>query len=187
VNNPAIMDTPVPRSDFEAAVVTHTGRFHVDARPEQSIHLFTGPGEILWANGWRPVVLSGDGTERGTVFMTSHNEEVTIWVVVDFDPQTFHVRYSRVTPSIRAGTVEVFVRSDRQGDSIVDVTYQLTALSEAGNTDLAHFDAQAYSEMMAEWENEIRDAKIDYQAEFPQQSRLDLPTSPNMTKKSANS
>jgi len=168
VNNPELVVDLPSHGEFEAAKVTHTGSFRVDARPEQSIHLFTGPGEILWANGWRPVVLSGDGTERGTVFMTSHNEEVTIWVVVDFDPHTFHVRYSRVTPSIRAGTVEVFVRSDRQGGSIVDVTYQLTALSEAGNTDLAHFDAQAYSEMMAEWENEIRDAKIDYQAAFPQ-------------------
>jgi len=155
------------RGEFEATKVTHTGSFHVDAPPEQSIHLFTALGEILWADGWQPAILSGDGTEKGTVFVTSHNEEVTIWVVVDFDPQTFYVRYSRVTPSIRAGTVEVLVHSDSQGGSIASVSYKLTALSEAGNRDLAHFDAQAYSDMMAEWENEIRDAKIDYQAEFP--------------------
>jgi len=141
VNNPELSVAPPPHDEFEAAVVTHTGRFHVDAPPEQSIHLFTGPGEILWADGWHPVILSGDGTEKGTVFVTSHNEEITIWVVVDFDPQTFHVRYSRVTSSVRAGTVEVFLRSDSQGGSIVDVTYQLTALSEAGNRDLAQFDA----------------------------------------------
>jgi hypothetical protein len=155
MNNPGLMVAPLPRGEFEAANVTHTGRFHVDAPPEQSIHLFTAPGETLWADGWHPVILSGDGAEKGTVFVTRHDEEVTIWVVVDFDPQTFHVRYSRVTPSIRAGTVEVFVRSDGQRGSIVDVTYQLTALSETGNRDLAHFDAQAYSEMMGEWENAI--------------------------------
>jgi hypothetical protein len=149
------MIAPAPRSEFAAANVTHTGRFHVDAPPEQAICLFTAPGEILWADGWHPVILSGDGTEKGTVFVTTHNEEVTIWVVVDFDPQSFHVRYSRVTPSIRAGTVEVFVRPDGQSGSIVEVTYQLTALSETGNRDLEQFDAQAYSEMMAEWENEI--------------------------------
>ncbi len=168
MKNPALVDTDAPRSEFEAANVTHTGSFHVDAPPEQSIHLFTAPGEILWADGWHPVVLSGDGTEKDTVFVTSHNEEVTIWVVVDFDPQAFHVRYSRLTPSIRAGTIEVLVRSDKQGGSIVEVSYKLTALSEAGNRDMAHFDAQAYSEMMAEWENEIRDADVDYQVEFPQ-------------------
>ena len=44
---------------------------------------------ILHLDGWHPVILSGDGTEKGTVFVTSHNEEVTIWVVVDFDPQNF--------------------------------------------------------------------------------------------------
>jgi hypothetical protein len=172
MNKPALLATlaaPVAfGGDFEAANVTHSGSFHVDAPPEQSIHLFTALGEILWADGWQPVILSGDGIEKGTVFVTTHNEEVTIWVVVDFDPQKFHVRYSRVTPLMRAGTVEVCVRSDGQGGSNVDVSYQLTALSEAGNRDLAHFDAQEYSEMMTEWENEIRDTKIDYQEEFPQ-------------------
>jgi len=168
VNSPALLDYPAPCGEFEAAKVAHTGSFYVDAPPERSIHLFTAPGETLWADGWNPEILSGDGTEKGTVFVTSHNDETTIWGVVDFDPKTFHVRYSRVTPSMRAGTVEVFVRSDRQAGSIVQVSYELTALTEAGNRDLAHFDAQAYSEMMAEWESEIRDADIDYQAEFPQ-------------------
>jgi hypothetical protein len=154
--------------DFDAATVTHRGSFHVAAPPEQSIHLFTALGEILWADGWQPVILSGDGIEKGTVFVTTHNEESTIWVVVEFDPQKFHARYSRVTPAMRAGTVEVNVRSDGQGGSNVEVAYQLTALSEAGNRDLAHFDAQEYAEMMTQWENEIRDANIDYQAEFLQ-------------------
>ncbi len=172
MNKPAqlqtLMDPVAFGCEFAAANVTHTGSLHVDAPPEQSIHLFTAPGEILWADGWQPVILSGDGTEKGTVFVTTHNEELTIWVVLDFDPENFHSRLSRVTPSMRAGTVEVFVRSDGQGGSNVDVSYALTALSEAGNRDLADFDAQNYSEMMTEWENEIRDAKIDYQAEFPQ-------------------
>lgn len=168
MNNPALINTVASGGEFEAASVTHTGSFHVDAPPEQSIHLFTALGEILWADGWKPAILSGDGVGKGTVFVTGHNDEVTIWVVVDFDPQSFHVRYSRVTPSIRAGTVEVFVRPDGQGGSNVDASYQLTALSEEGNLDLANFDARAYSEMMTEWENEIRAAKIDYQEEFPQ-------------------
>lgn len=165
----AALMAPVALSgEFVAVNVSHTGSFHVDAPPEQSIHLFTATGELLWADGWHPVIMSGDGTEKGTVFVTTHNAEVTIWVVVDFDTQNFHARYSRVTPSMRAGTVEVSVRSDGQGGSNVDVGYKLTGLSESGNRDLAHFDAQKYSEMMTEWENEIRDAKIDYQAEFPQ-------------------
>jgi hypothetical protein len=172
VNKPALLATLIAPAafggEFEAASVTHTGSLHVDAPPEQSIHLFTALGEILWAKGWDPVILSGDGTEQGTVFVTTHHEEVTIWVVIDFDPQNFHARYSRVTPSMRAGTVEVLVRSDGQDGSNVDVSYQLTALSEAGNRDLVHFDAQEYAEMMTEWENEIRDARIDYQSEFPQ-------------------
>jgi len=154
---------------FEATNVAYTGTVHVDAPPEQAFQLFTAPGEKLWAPGWDPVVLSGgDGRHKGAVFVTTHHNERTIWVVVDYHPDSLHVRYARVAPASRAGTVEVFVRSDGQDGAAAEVTYELTALSETGNQDLAEFDVQEFSHMMEEWEEAIRVARIDLQTNFEQ-------------------
>ena len=154
---------------FEAASVRHSGTVHVDAPPELAFQLFTAPGERLWVNGWDPVVLSGgDGRNKGSVFVTTHKQDVTIWLVVDYDPDSLHARYARVTPTSRAGTVEVFARSDGEGGAEVDVTYELTALSETGNQTLADFDGPGFSRMMTEWEDAIRMAEVDFQAHFAQ-------------------
>ena len=152
---------------FELTTVTHTGTVHVDAPPEQAFQLFTAPGEKLWAHGWDPVVLNGgDGREKGAVFVTTHNDEQTVWVVVDYQPDSLHVRYARVASASRAGTVEVFVRSDGQGGTEAEVSYELTALSEKGNQDLAEFDDQQYSLMMEEWEEAIRTVNFDLLAKL---------------------
>ena len=129
--------------------------------PSLALHLFTAPGETLWAPGWNPVILSGDGTGQDTVFVTSHGRQVYVWVVVDFDTQSHRVRYARVTPGSDAGTVEVSLRSNGEGGSTVTVRYELTSLSHAGNLRLAHFDGGAFREMLAEWNQHLQAAEID--------------------------
>ena len=153
--------------EFDPVNVAHSGAFYLDDPPEQTFNLFTAPGEMLWVPGWDPVILSGNGTEKGTVFITSHGGEDTIWVVVDFDSTEFHARYARVSPAVRAGTVDVRVHSNEHGGSTVEVSYDLTALSESGNENLTAFDAESFSGMLKEWENLILAANIDYQAAFP--------------------
>jgi hypothetical protein len=148
--------------EFDPVKVAHSGTFDLDVPPEKAFHLFTAPGETLWVPHWDPIILSGDGTEEGTVFVTSHGDETTIWVVVDFDLNRHRARYARVTPASRAGTVEVQVQANGRGGSTVTVSYELTGLSESGNENLAGFDSRAYSEMMKEWEELIRAANIDY-------------------------
>ena len=150
-------------SGAEYVHVVRTGTVHVEAPPQKAFVLFTGPGEELWIEEWDPTVISGDGLERGTVFTTEIGEK-TYWIVVDFDREARHARYARVAPGSRAGTVEVRVEPDGNGGSIARVTYELTALSEAGNEILAEFDESAYAEMMLAWEQMIRDANIDYES-----------------------
>ena len=152
-------------SDGDHVRVVHTGTLHVAAPPHLAFELFTGPGEELWIEEWRPTVLSGDGVEAGTVFVTDGHER-TIWIVVDFDREARHARYARVAPHTRAGTVEVTVESDGDGGSIARVRYELTGLTEAGNEMLREFDERAYAEMMKTWEQMIRDANIDYGSAF---------------------
>lgn len=149
--------------------VAHSGTFELKVPPALAIHLFTAHGERLWVDGWDPVILSGDGTAEGTVFVTSHGDETTVWVVVDFDESTYRARYARLTPGSRAGTVEVQLRDNGDGGSTVTVTYGLTALSEAGARCLQRFDADAYAEMLAEWPTQILEADIDYEAQRARQ------------------
>jgi len=159
------LDAPDPA--FEAAQIKHTGSFHLDAPPEHVFPLFTAPGERLWAPGWDPVILGGgSGLERGSVWITGHGGEQTIWLVVDYDPAEFHARYARITPTSRAGSVEVFARSDGDGGTDVEVTYELTALNETGDGELAGFDADYFAHMMVEWERLIREADIEYPVKF---------------------
>ena len=108
-------------SALEPIHVAHTGSFDLDAPPELAFHLFNAPGEELWVPGWDPTILSGDGTEAGTVFVTSHGDEKTIWVVIDFDVDAHRAKYARVAPESRAGTVEVQLHANDSGGSTVTV------------------------------------------------------------------
>jgi hypothetical protein len=109
--------------------------------PERAMHLFTPVGERLWAAHWDPHFPAGeqgDGSAPGTVFRTGD----THWVVVDREPR--RVRYARVTPGVRAGTVEVALRADGEG-TIADVTYDITPLVAGDDFDPA----------IQEWERAI--------------------------------
>ena len=155
---------------FKATSVVHTGTLHVDATPEHAFQLFNAPGERLWVPGWDPVVLrGGDGREKGSVWVTDVEAVATIWVVVDYDPESLHARYARISPDSSAGTVEVFARSDRRGGTDVDVSFELTALNDAGNRKLADFDAEFFSQMMFDWEQLIREANIEFPVRFDEQ------------------
>ncbi len=106
--------------------------------------LFTPVGERLWAHHWEPRFPAGehgDGSAPGTVFLTGD----THWVVVDRTPD--RVRYARVTPGVRAGTVEVRVRPDGDG-AVADVTYEMTPLA-AGDD---------FQPAIHEWEPAIAEA-----------------------------
>ena len=161
----AMANSAAAVAESDHAHVARTGSLHVDAPPHLALGLFTGPGERLWIEEWEPVVLSGDGLEKGSVFVTDVHEP-TIWIVIEFDRDALHAQYARVTPGSRAGTVDVKVVSDGAGGSIAHVSYELTGLSEAGNEILAAFDETSYAEMLKSWEQMIQDADIDYESAF---------------------
>ena len=150
-----------------ARTVAHTGTLRVAAAPEYAFQLFTAPGERLWVDGWDPVVLrGGDGRGKGSVFVTDAGKDKAYWVVVDYDAEALHARYARIAPDTRAGTVEVFARDDGAGATEVSVTYELTGLTDAGNEQLADFDADAFRRMLGDWERMIREADLEYPLPF---------------------
>lgn len=142
--------------DFDALTIRRSGFFELDIDPDEALPLFTARGEELWVPGWTPFILSGDGCEEGTVWVTSGNGQTAYWYVAVYDTAGRQAQYVRVTPGKNAGTVDVRVAPNESGGSRVSVTYQLTGLSPAGNADLeTSFSETAYSEMMKDWRDAI--------------------------------
>jgi hypothetical protein len=117
--------------------MTHSHTLRVPLPVAEALHLFTPVGERAWAPGWDPVFPAGeqgDGAAPGTVFLTGES----VWVAVDREPD--RVRYARVLPGVRAGTIEVRLRPDGD-EALADVTYVTTALNdEPFDPDLAHWE-----------------------------------------------
>jgi hypothetical protein len=133
--------------------VLRAAEFTVDLPPEQAMELFTPEGERRWADGWAPQYPEADRREGpGAVFTTAHGGHQTTWVMVDHGPRS--VRYARVTQGMTAGTVAVDVVAAGESSTRVRVTYDLTALTSAGECWLDAFDAD-YDTAIAGWSTEI--------------------------------
>jgi hypothetical protein len=131
-----------------------TGRIQVGLPPAEAFRLFTPRGEQEWAHGWQPrfPAASPDDTEPGTVFETAAHGQHTIWLVIDREPGE-RISYARVTPGHQAGTVTVDISAD--GDrSEVEVTYELTALSDTADGELRGFGA-SYQAYLQSWQEAI--------------------------------
>ena len=136
-----------------------TGRIQVPLPPGEAFRLFTPRGEQDWADGWHPrfPVLAPDDTEPGTVFETSAHGQHTTWLVTGRLPGE-RISYARVTPGEQAGTVTVTVSAAGR-HSEVEVTYQLTALSDSAGGRLSEF-ADGYPAYLRSWQDAIT-ASID--------------------------
>ena len=151
----------------DALTVARTGSFELDMTPEEALPLFTAQGEKLWIPMWDPVILHGDGYEKGTVFVTEHHGQTVYWLVMDYDINAKHALYVRVTPGADTGTVDVSLAPNESGGSTVTVSYQLTALSPAGKKRLQEsFTEARYAEMMGEWRTMISNSRERINAHF---------------------
>jgi hypothetical protein len=130
-----------------------TGQLKVALPAAEAFRLFTPEGERSWVEGWDPryPVPAEDDTAPGTVFQTA-GHGTTTWVVLDRESGR-RIRYARITPAARAGTVSVVLADDADG-CMVTVTYELTALSEAGRAELRQL-AEGYDAFLRSWQDAI--------------------------------
>ena len=114
--------------------------------------------EKRWVEGWNPTFhhpASGEAS-AGAVFSTGEGAGATHWVIVDWRPLEHQVRYARVTPESRAGTVSVTCTPSADGGATeVEVTYQLAATSDAGDAELATWTPEWFAGFLGEWEAAI--------------------------------
>jgi hypothetical protein len=146
------MSTPFPER------AQRQGSFRLPLAPAVAFDLFTAEGEREWVDGWEPVILSSRGaTAPGAIFLTDHGGEETIWTVIEADRANGRLKYSRVSPKRRAGTVTVRLRDDGEG-SVVDIAYDITALGPEGERAVKDMDEAGFAAMLQEWERLIRGA-----------------------------
>jgi len=132
-----------------------SGDFELPLSPEIAFDLFTAMGEQRWVPGWSPQFLgNAEPQEPGLVFVTGHGVERTIWIVLESSRENRRLKYARVTPASRAGTVEVHLSACGNGTH-VQVEYDLTALSSKTIGDLEPLVAVNYSAMMKHWQDLI--------------------------------
>jgi hypothetical protein len=127
---------------------------------DEAMQLFTARGERDWVEGWDPEFPAGEPTEEGegTVFVTTAHGRSTYWVVAARASRS--VRYARTTPGFFAGTVEVRERSSDSRSTMVDVTYDLSALTPQGAAELDDF-AAGYEQEINAWAVAIETALAD--------------------------
>jgi hypothetical protein len=142
--------------------VTRSGSIRLPAARERVFPFFTAEGERMWVPGWQPQYLHPDhpSNDAGTVFRTNHGGEETLWLVIRHEPDQGIATYGRFTPNSRLGTVHVECVDVSPSETRVTVTYQLTALTEAGAKVLQAMTVEAYSAMLDEWRDVIL-AKLD--------------------------
>jgi hypothetical protein len=143
---------------FRPQHVERSGSLAVAAPLRRAFLYFTPEGERGWVPGWRPQYLHPeDGTlAAGLVFRTDADGEQTFWVVSWCDPAQGEAEYVRLTPGSRLGTVTIRCDALSASATRVRVTYQLTSLSEVGNTTLDAFTPEAFGDMLARWEQAIQ-------------------------------
>jgi Polyketide cyclase / dehydrase and lipid transport len=129
-------------------------RIRVALPAEEAFQLFTPRGECEWARGWDPTfpALTDDDSEPGTVFQIDAHGHRGTWLVTDRQWGR-RIAYAQVVPGQRAGSVTVTLDAI-DGGSEVEVVYELTPLSEAGEHDLVQF-AENYGDFLRSWQDEI--------------------------------
>ena len=82
------------------------------------------------------------------MFTTEHGGEHTVWTVAECHRARFVIRYVRMTPGSRLAWVTVEGRQASAGTE-VQVTYDIRAFTESGNTAVTQFSAEHFVAEMA--------------------------------------
>jgi hypothetical protein len=145
--------------EFRAEHVVRSAAFTLELPRERAFEFFTPEGERAWAPGWEPRYLhpADGGAAEGMVFTTSQTEE-TIWMMLRYAPTEGRVEYLRLTPGSRLGVVRVECTSLSATRTRVNVSYELTALTEAGNATIRALDESTFANFIAGWPEAINRA-----------------------------
>ncbi|NLS12352.1 hypothetical protein HGP28_05505 [Vibrio sp. SM6] len=120
--------------------------------------LFSAEGEVYWRPNWVATLLLGDGYQVGDLFA---NADGTLYQVEQYDEALGRIVYTRMESGISVGTVTVCISEQEektelsQETSLVQLTYRLTAISDAGTVRLQGMSSATFAAELATWQEDI--------------------------------
>ena len=143
--------------------VTRTHRFTVPLPEAKAFILFEPVGEKLWAEGWSPVFATPDDAtlSDNTIFtrtVTHHGQpaQTSIWLVTHYDRPGGLIEYRAIVPGLRVSRITVRCRESRETETLVEVTYRHTSLSNEGDLFVQGMTEEHYRASIEEWNTAIR-------------------------------
>lgn len=140
---------------LHARRVVKAYRQTIEGAPARVFPLLCPVREEEWLDGWAyRMVYSASGlVEPGAVFTTSAPGEAdTVWVVSRHEPAQGVVEFCRFTAASRTCLLRIVVSALDGQRSSVDVCYEHTSLSPAGETFLDGVTDDAFLGAMRFWE-----------------------------------
>jgi hypothetical protein len=137
--------------------IKHTYTQTLAGPPETVFPLLCPVRETEWVKGWDPrLVISESGVaELDCIFIMPGQPHESIWVVTQWQPQNYCIEFLKVTPGLTVGRIEIRLQSGDINQTLAQVSYAYTALSEAGERFIEGFTEEHYTDFMQEWEAEL--------------------------------
>ncbi|MEL7122012.1 MAG: hypothetical protein AAFO07_21370 [Bacteroidota bacterium] len=135
-----------------------------NAKPEEVFPLLCPVREKDWLDGWNyQMVHSKSGLiEQDCVFTTPHHgDQVTVWQVTQYDIENMKIEFLRVSPAEHVVKINISLAPNPEGNTIVNISYQFTALNEAQNELIENELEREFKNNMEWWEK-----AINYYLEF---------------------
>ena len=136
--------------------VTRTFTQQLVAGPSEVFPLLCPVREADWIEGWGPsVVYSQSGVaEPDCVFLTEASQSDAIWYITRHEPDNGFVEMIKIAPAVTACKLTIQLRPV-DGGSEATITYAHTSLGPEGDTLVASFTAEHYTQFMRDWEARI--------------------------------
>lgn len=136
--------------------VAHTYTQHLDAPPDRVFPLLCPVRECDWVNGWEPrlVITESGVAEQDCIFTIGPAGNEATWVVTLYEPPC-RIEFVKVTPGETVGWIAIRLEQKGSAETLAEVTYAYTALSERGRAVVDAFTLDHYEGFMREWEDEL--------------------------------
>lgn len=140
---------------FQGKRITHEYTQTNCAGPNRVFPLLCPVREADWVPGWQYcLIYSQSGiAELGCVFTTPNDDgsEAT-WVVTEYDPADFAIAFVWVNPGSVAAQIRIRLESKSGNETISNICYSYTGLSEQGNREVERYDTGWFQQKMQSWE-----------------------------------
>lgn len=145
-------------STFKSQQFTHIHNFMVDGPLKLVMPLFGPIREKEWEPMWNPTIIHTDtelADSRGTIFTLTHGHETaSVWYVNQFDYVGHIIEYLHVEPDYQVVRIVLRFTEINKMQTEVEVNYEFTSITEAGNSKLAHI-REHHAESMLRWQSAV--------------------------------